>query len=370
MQAACLMFCFEERLCDVRGSDDRVTLAALPPELVELIVRHCVLGSAVVRFTHPEELECSATLQEEDQIWALESFTSADGVQFLASGGDACEVNLWDLSSRECVATLEGHTERISCLTSFSDANGAPSLASGSIDHTIILWDVVAHTQVVRLSGHTEWVTALTVYRNAAGLPCLASGSTDSSIKLWDSRTHTAIATLNHRYARLCVFSDAHGADFLASGGLDSLIKVWDLATHENLFTLHGHTLLVRSLTCFSIEDGVPMLVSASDDRTLRVWNLESRVAVTTFDCDSHLRSLGCVAGPDGRVMLAYTSGHGRTGTIVDLSTGWPVFEMKLASAYALDTFVDHASGVPCFAVAGCIERDRPDVIELYTGPV
>jgi WD40 repeat protein len=371
-RAACLMFCFKELLRGVRDSAGRVTLASLPPELIELIVRHCVLGSAVVRFTHPEALECVATLQVGDQVYALESFVSADGGQFLASGDEDGSVKLWDLSSRECVATLQGHTGWINCLASFVDTNGVAWLASGSGDNTIFLWDVVAHTQVARLSDHSHLVADLAVYRNAAGLRCLASGSWDGNIKLWDLRTYTAIATLSHDHfvRSLCVFCDAHGTDFLVSGGgVGNSIKVWDLTTHENLFTLHGHTDIISSLTCFSNEDGLPMLVSASDDHTLKVWDLESRFAVKTLNCDSNPTSLVCVAGRNGRVMLVVSSGpyERETGTVIDLSTGRPVFQIPLASAYAFDAFVDRGSGVPFLAVTG--KEGKADVIQLYTDP-
>jgi WD40 repeat protein len=161
----------------------------------------------------------------------------------------------------------------------------------------------------------------------------------------------------------LCVFSDAHGANFLVRGG-DGSIKVWDLATHENLFKLRGHTDTVWSLRCFSNEDGVPMLVSASDDKTLKVWNLESRVAVKTLNCDSYPTYLVCMAGPNGHVMLAYTSGV--AGTIIDLSTGRPVLEIILASASVLDAFFDR-SGVPFLAVAG--REGDAHVIQLYADP-
>jgi WD domain, G-beta repeat len=385
-RAACLMFCFKELLRIVRDSAGRVTLSALPPELVALIVRHCVLGSAVVRFAHPEALECAATLHVGDSVRTLESFTSADGVQFLATGDRGCSVKLWDLSLRECVDTLEGHTGPVECLASFVDTNGVTWLASGSADNTIILWDVVAHTQVARLSGHTNTVSALAVYRNAAGLTCLASGSWDCTINLWDLRTHTVIASLSHGDVEApCVFSDADGTDFLVCGRDDvsisfsdaddterddASIKVWDLATHKNVFTLHWHTAIIRSMTCFSNENGVPMLVSADQDGTLKVWDLESRVAITTLDCGWNPTSLMCVAGLNGRVMLVVSSGSYRreTGTVIDLSTGRPVFQIP-SSADAFDAFVDRASGAPFLAVAGFLERDSASVIQLYTDP-
>jgi WD40 repeat protein len=285
----------------------------------------------------------------------------------LASGDELGSVKLWDLSTRECVATLEGHTSWVSCLASFSDANGVTWLASGSADNTIIVWDVVAHTQVARLSDHTNPVNDLAVYRNAAGLPCLASGSYEYSIKLWDLRTHTAIAALNHNLVdSLCVFSGARGTDFLVSGSDRGSIKVWDLATHENLFTLYGHTDAICALVFFSNEDGVT-LVSLSDDKRLKVWDLEWRVAVETIRTGAFPESLACVAGIDGRVMLAYTRGWPATCTVNDLSTGRPVFQIPLAHAYALDAFFDRVSRAPFLAVAG-EEGDAP-VIQLYTDP-
>jgi hypothetical protein len=66
--------------------------------------------------------------------------------------------------------------------------------------------------------------------------------------------------------------------------------------------------------------------------------------------------------------MLAYSSGFSRkTGTIVDLSTGRRVFQVPLAHAYALDSFVDRVSGVPFLAVCG--KEGEADVIQLYTDP-
>jgi hypothetical protein len=109
------------------------------------------------------------------------------------------------------------------------------------------------------------------------------------------------------------------------------------------------------------------MLVGAGRDDTLKVWDLESRVAVKTLDCGWNPTPLVCVAGADGRVMLAYTSGYEKTGTIVDLSTGRPVFQIPLATAYAFDAFVDRGSGVPFFAVAG--KEGDAHVIQLYTDP-
>jgi WD40 repeat protein len=46
-------------------------------------------------------------------------------------------VKLWDVSTGECVATLEGHTDAVRSV-SFDPSGGR--LASGSGDRTVIVW--------------------------------------------------------------------------------------------------------------------------------------------------------------------------------------------------------------------------------------
>ena len=70
--------------------------------------------------------------------WAFALTFSADGLT-LASGGADRSIKLWDAITGDPLATLTGHTDRISGLA-FSP-NGK-TLASGSFDRTVKLWDV------------------------------------------------------------------------------------------------------------------------------------------------------------------------------------------------------------------------------------
>jgi F-box and WD-40 domain protein 1/11 len=55
------------------------------------------------------------------------------------------------------------------------------------------------------------------------------------------------------------------------SGSNDCKIKVWSASTGECLLTLVGHDLLVRAL---SFDPRTGRLVSASYDKTVKVWDL------------------------------------------------------------------------------------------------
>ena len=58
----------------------------------------------------------------------------------LASGSDNGTMKLWDVATRESIATLKGHTEYVRSVAFSPDGT---LLASGSDDGTVKLWDVV-----------------------------------------------------------------------------------------------------------------------------------------------------------------------------------------------------------------------------------
>jgi WD40 repeat protein len=84
---------------------------------------------------------------------------------------------VWDADTHKHLATLEGHTNGVSCLTLY----GNKLFSTGSFDSTIRVWDADAHRQLATLKGHTSWVECLTLYGNK-----LFSGSMDRTIRVWN----------------------------------------------------------------------------------------------------------------------------------------------------------------------------------------
>jgi WD40 repeat protein len=369
-RVACLVYCCE--VLRARRDSESVSplLAALPPEIVEIIGRYIVVGSEVARFTHPERLKCVATLRgHKGFIESLAILTNTDGTQLLASASDDHTIKLWDLSSRECIATLEGHTGTVESLVPLSDTDGVPLLASAD-SSSVILWDAVNHTQLMSFylrDGARAYT--LTASTNARGLPYLAFASSGGgharSITVWNWRTRREVAPIQkctndsseipYRFLpvlhSLAFFSDPAGADFLV-GGSDNRIDVWDMANYERAFVLEkaasrelaggssdesssasssgsssgsdsdsdsdssdlsdsssaSWSGRVSCLTCFTNGDGVPILVSSHDDSTVKVWDLVLRVEIASLEAPKMSKSLLCTAGADGRVILAACS--------------------------------------------------------------
>jgi len=68
------------------------------------------------------------------------------------------------------------------------------------------------------------------------------------------------------------------------SASADRTLKVWNLATGRELRTLTGHTSGVNAV---AVTANGQRTVSASADNKLKLWNLETGEVLATFTCAS-----------------------------------------------------------------------------------
>jgi WD40 repeat protein len=91
----------------------------------------------------------------------------------------------------------------------------------------------------------------------------------------------------------------------VVSASSDRTLKVWDLESGRELRTLENHSAEVSSV---AVTPEGRRAVSASNDHTLRVWDLQSGEALAAFGGEVSMTA--CAVGPNG--MIVAGDGGGR----------------------------------------------------------
>ncbi|KAI9673205.1 MAG: protein with putative role during mitosis [Caeruleum heppii] len=240
-------------------------------------------------------------------------FGGPRGGTLLASCSSDLTIKLWDPSDEyKNIRTLPGHDHSVSAVRFVpSGAAGSPAsgnlLVSASRDKSLRIWDVSTGYCVKTIRGHADWVRD--VAPSFDGRWLLSAGN-DQMARLWDADSGETRSTfLGHEnYIECCCFAPAaayghlatmaglkrpppasSSAEFVATGSRDKRIKIWD-ARGTLIKTLVGHDNWIRGVL---FHPGGKYLLSVSDDKTIRCWDLaqEGRCVKTLDEAHGHFVS-------------------------------------------------------------------------------
>jgi len=189
---------------------------------------------------------------------------SADGAR-LATGTANGQVKLWQIATREELATFEMNTAPgewgfVAQLVFSPDgkllAGGRMPSASGAV----ALWDTITRQRLPSLVGPGINVSAIGFSPDgrllAAG--AMSGGQTASEIFLWEMPSGRRLNSLKGHVTGIVAVAFAPDGKTLATAGYDA-VKFWNLATQQEVASL-AYRGVARSL-CFS-SDGRMLAVS------------------------------------------------------------------------------------------------------------
>ncbi|RXW19696.1 hypothetical protein EST38_g6171 [Candolleomyces aberdarensis] len=200
--------------------------------------------------------------------------------KWLATGGEDRVVRIWDIAKQDSKRTLDGHQQEINSVKFSEDGR---LLVSGSSDGTARVWDVGA----VLLPKRSLFSFNRKKKSKAEPmvLAVFGSGADD------DTKEMHAAGVINspghHEQDRgqsKAITSIAISSDgqYVAAGCLDSNIYIWDLGQTSSsseqrqppvqVGCVKGHE---KSVYSVSFSKGGQLLVSASLDKSVKVWDME-----------------------------------------------------------------------------------------------
>ncbi|KAF7668004.1 hypothetical protein LDENG_00036830 [Lucifuga dentata] len=243
--------------------------------------------------TVPEELVRAEDLSKYRQVASHAGLHSASVPGILAldlcpsdtnkvlTGGADKNVVVFDKNEEQIVATLKGHTKKV---TSVIYHPSQSVVFSASPDTTIRVWSVTGGNCVQVVRAHEAGVTGLSLH--ATG-DYLLSSSEDQYWAFSDVQTGRVLTKVTDESAGCALTCAQFHPDGLifGTGTADSQIKIWDLKERTNVANFPGHSGPVTSIA-FS-ENGY-YLATGAQDSSLKLWDLRKLKNFKTITLDNN----------------------------------------------------------------------------------
>uniref|UniRef100_A0A7N6A8N7 Pre-mRNA-processing factor 19 n=1 Tax=Anabas testudineus TaxID=64144 RepID=A0A7N6A8N7_ANATE len=229
--------------------------------------------------TVPEELVRAEDLSKYRQVASHHLLFDINPCIFL--GGADKNVVVFDKNEEQIVATLKGHTKKV---TSVIYHPSQSVVFSASPDTTIRVWSVTGGNCVQVVRAHEAGVTGLSLH--ATG-DYLLSSSEDQYWAFSDIQTGRVLTKVTDESAGCALTCAQFHPDGLifGTGTADSQIKIWDLKERTNVANFPGHSGPVTSIA-FS-ENGY-YLATGAQDSSLKLWDLRKLKNFKTITLDNN----------------------------------------------------------------------------------
>lgn len=226
----------------------------------------------------------------------------------LCSASKDGTIKVWDSVSRNCIYTMSGHSNSVSCVK----WGGQHVIFSGSHDKTIRCWDMQQSGKCINvLKSHAHWVNHLSLstdyalragpYDHTKTIPksqkealdmakaafekaakkngeireLMVTASDDFTMFLWDPlRSSKPLARMTGHQKLVNHVAFSPDGSHIVSASFDNSIKLWDGRDGKFLATFRGH---VASVYQVAWSADCRLLVSCSKDTTLKVWDVRTR---------------------------------------------------------------------------------------------
>lgn len=250
-------------------------------------------------------------------------------------------VLIWDYETGTCVKSFELSELPVRCAKFIARKQW---FIAASDDMHIRVFNYNTMEKIKDFEAHADYIRFLEVHPT---LPYVASSSDDMSIKLWDwDRDFDCTQYFEgHSHYVMMVKFNPKDSNTFASASLDRSIKVWGLGSPLPHYTLEGHEKGVNCIDYYPSGDK-PYILSGADDHTVKIWDYQTKSVVHTLEGHSHnvcsvlfhpKLPLIASASEDGTVRLWQSSTYRAETTLnYGLERAWALAATKEANKLAM----------------------------------
>ncbi|KAF3926368.1 Beta-TrCP [Arthrobotrys entomopaga] len=214
-------------------------------------------------------------------------YTIQHSAKYLLSGSRDRSIKVWNIHTRRLVKSLTGHEGSVLCLQ-FDDSAAEDVIFSGSSDTNVIVWKFSTGERLKTITkAHSESVLNLR-FNNKYVVTC----SKDKFVKVWsrnqmqfgEREFDAAVRQIQLGNNRLIEPSQL--PHYIQLAGHSRPTK--DLPPLTLIHTLIGHNAAVNAIQLNGDE-----VVSASGDRSIKLWDLKTGYCEKTFV--GHKKGIACI---------------------------------------------------------------------------
>jgi WD40 repeat protein/tetratricopeptide (TPR) repeat protein len=212
---------------------------------------------------------------------------SPDGTRIVAGSEDKI-ARVWDAETGNQLATLS-HTDPVSAVAITAD--GSKILTGSST--TLKMWDARTFVQSTSFANdykgkpefHRGSITSIAASRDGARV---VTGSEDGTARVWSARSGAQMAVLGPRegwVVGVAITPDGNhvvtgsgnrsksGGRSITTSPQDNRLRIWDISTEVEIAVFKPHE---NNLMGISLASERARVITAAEDHTLRVWELQA----------------------------------------------------------------------------------------------